>query len=431
MNQPENIETTYQQGKALYELGRYPDAEKQLRQVLSREPGHWQAHAYLALSLLSQSSSANPKPAKLSDGLQEARRAVAQKPDHEFPYFVLAWAYLANRKENQALDTVRDGMRINPQSAWVHLISSEVYLRRRQWDKGLAAAEAGLRHYPEMVALLNNRSYALIMLGREKEAQGSIQAALSLNPESDGAHTNRGWLALLQNDHQAALQHFRQALRLDPQSETARRGFLSALQARNPLYRAMLSYSLWSSRLTRSEALVFLFGLSAVNRTLRVLARAFPPLYIILIPWMLIYSLFSFFSWIADGTFYLLLRFSPTGRLLLSKDEIALSNGIGACSLLILLNTIGGLIWWKWGFLVGAVLSLLMMVPVAGTFNVNREARLRRGILAAVTAMLGATAICGQVGAFAMEPWHGVVLALFLIGWFIYPWIANLMVLIK
>jgi tetratricopeptide (TPR) repeat protein len=431
ISQSDVVDKTYQQGVTLFSLRRYPESENMLRQVLARDPRHGLAHAYLALSLLSQSTASAPQPGKLRDGLEEARRAVAAKPDDDFPFFALAWASLANRSQVDALRAAQDGMRIDPHAAWGYLVHAQVYLERREWDKALRSAEYGLKIDPEETGLLNQRAYALIMLGQTDGARQAVEIALAHDPASDVAHSNRGWLALYSGDQQAALGHFREALRLDPQSEAARQGFLQALQARNLLYRGMVRYSLWMSRLTRSEGLAFLVGLSSVDVVLRELAAAFFPLYLLYIPFTFLYSGFVFFSWISDALFYLLLRFSRSGRLLLKKDEVAASNAFGACLLATLLNISAGLVWWNWGFLAGAVLALLLLVPVSGIFKVNPEKRGRRAVLVVLVSWLVMTAACGQATVFLQTPWLILPLLLFGIGLIIYPWIANLMLLME
>jgi tetratricopeptide (TPR) repeat protein len=427
----EDGEKYLEQGKALYSLRRYTEAENMFRQALTRDPHNPFGHAYLALCLLGQSSAANPQPAKLKAALDEARRAVSGQPDNSFPFFVLAWTSLANRKEEDALRAARDGLRIDPQAAWAHQIHAQVFLDHHEWEKALRAAEAGLALEPEETGLLNQRAFALIMLGQAAGAREAVETALAHDPGSDVAHTNRGWLALYNGDQRAALGSFREALRLDPLSEAARQGFLQALQARSLLYRGLVRYSLWMRRLTRSEALTFLIGLSAVSSALRTLAGYFFPLYLIYLPFAFLYSVFIFFSWISDALFYLVLRLSRSGRLLLNKDETAAANAFGACLLAAALNGIGGLIWWKPGFLAGTILALLLLVPVSGVFKLSPEKRGRRAVLVVLVSWLILTAFCGEGLVFMQTPWMILPLVLFGAGLLVYPWIASLLLWIE
>ena len=264
--------------------------------------------------------------------------------------------------------------------------------------------------------------------------------ALRSDPSSDEAHCNRGWLALYANEPAEALPHFREALRLDPTSESARQGLVQSLHARSPLYRWMLRYYLWTSRLTQTEFWGAMMLVSAINSALRAAARVFPPLLILLIPYFIFYMAFTFFSWISDSLFNLLLRLSPTGKLILSKDEAASAAGCGFTGMLFLINVCAfiaalflrpGEFAFLWVFLVGAFLSAAMMIPVAGIFKIDPSRRKRRGTLVVLAALLGANAVCGWSGAFYQTPWQAVFLVLFVLGWLLYPWIANFVLLLE
>lgn len=66
--------------------------------------------------------------------------------------------------------------------------------------------------------------------------------------------------ALHEGNPRAAPEHFREALRLEPDDEYARSGIVHALRARHFLYRLMLAYFLWMSRLSGTVQLALIFG---------------------------------------------------------------------------------------------------------------------------------------------------------------------------
>jgi tetratricopeptide (TPR) repeat protein len=421
----------------LYDLRRYAEAEATLRKFLARDPQNALGHYYLSAALLAQS---DDKSEKIDEGLKEAKKTISLRPDWEGGYFLLAWAHLCRRKPGEALDAAHQGLRIDPEGAWGYSLSAQAHAIRREWPKMLQAAQTGLKHSPDHTKLLNLQAEALIMLDRKDEARLAVEMALRSDPSSSYAHCNRGWLALFDGKPAEALPHFREAMRLDPASESARQGLLQSLHARNPLYRLMLAYFLWTSRLTHSEAWASIFILSGINRALRIAARAFPPLLIILAPYFILYMLFSFFTWVSEPLFNLLLRLSPTGRLILSKDESASAAGCGFTGMLFLINVIAFIaaciihpweFYYMWIFLLGAGLAFGMMVPVAGVFKVDPSRRKRRRTLVVLAALMGAMAACSWGGSFNLEPWHGVALFLFLIGWISYPLIANLIISIE
>jgi tetratricopeptide (TPR) repeat protein len=423
----QSADTLYERGLALYDLRKYPEAEGMLRKALVYEPGHAGAHAFLAFALLAQGHTTPAATGRVDEALREAKRAIALQPDGGLGYAALGWTSLALRRPDEALRAAAQLLRLDAQSAEGWLLSAEGWFQKREWSKALQAAEGGLQVDPRSTGLLNQRSYALIMLGRATEARTSAELALASDPESQAAYVNRGWLAVLENKPEEALGHFRAALRLDPLSEPARQGFLAALQSRNPIYRGLVRYSLWARRLTHAEALSFVIGLAWLNSLLGMAAQAFPPLYLVYLPWRLMYRLFVFFSWLADAFFYLLLRFNRRARLLLSKGEMAESNGLAFCLIAFLAN-LGGLILTRQaGFAVGMGVAFFMVMPAAGIFRQPERARGRRAILLALVLLLATMGLCGQGLAFAQTPWALLPGLLFLLGAFSLPWIASLL----
>jgi tetratricopeptide (TPR) repeat protein len=428
------VETLVEQGRLLLDLQRYADAEDNLRKALARDPQNPKGHSYLAVALLAQG---DHKPEKLENGLREARRTITLHPDGVSGYFLLAWGQLLKRRPAEALDALQPGLRIDPQDEWGHSLMAQAYLMRSEWAKALATADEGLKFDPESARLLNWRAEALIMLDRKAEARAAIEMALRSDPSSARGHANQGWLALYDNNAPAALSHFREALRLDPNSETAREGLVRSLHARNPFYRVMLRYYLWAGRLTQSEFWGVVATLTGINATLRAAVRFFPPLALLVWPYLLLYSTFAFFTWITTPLFNLLLRLSPTGRTALSKDENASAFGCGFTGALVLVNLLGlvgtlilrpkeaGLIW---GFVLGMGLSVAMMRPLAGVFLVPLRAKNRRALLITMAALLGSSAVCAWAGAFPLTFWHIIPLGLFALGWLLYPWVANVII---
>jgi tetratricopeptide (TPR) repeat protein len=422
----------YQQGWTLYDLRRYSEAESAFRGAVAYNPQHAAGHSALALSLIAQSNRVSPKPEKVEEGIREARKGITLAPEDDFAYRVLVWACLKARKTDEALNAAAQALRIDPHGAVNWLAASAGWLQKGDWEKGLQTANGGLALEPDNVDLLNNRSSALIMLGRENEARQSAEFALARDPQNDTAHTNRGWLALMDNQQAAALSHFREALRHDPLSGPARKGMLSALGARNPLYRLMLRYSMWLGRMTAEDRLQVQYGLASVSMVLAAAAAAFWPLYLVYLPWKIAYSFWAFFSWISDALFYLLLRFSPRGRLILSKDEVAASNWLAVCILYFMINLGAGIVLRRWGFLAGMLLGILMMKAAASVFHVRREAKNRRLVIAILAGWMAGLGLLGQGLLFTPIPWIFLAIipfTLFAGGWFTLPWIANLLIL--
>jgi tetratricopeptide (TPR) repeat protein len=424
------------QVQVLLDARRYQDAEAKLREILTRTPTHARAHALLSHALYLQDHNLG--------ALQEAQTAVGLAPTDPTGHYVQSLALLQLGRTSQALTAIEEALRLNPEFAPYYATLSQIYVRKKDWKKALAAAEEGLRVDAEHVHCINLRALALVNMGQEDEADQTIEAALARDPENATTHANLGWALLHRGDHQQALTHFREALRLNPMSDWARQGIVEALKARNVVYRLMLRYFLWMSRLTTAEQWGAVAAVSGARRALHVIARQAPILYVIVLPLSLVYFFFAVLTWTARPLFALLLRFDRFGRLALPREEIVASNWVGAClsvSLgnLILGPALGLVLGLTAGFeraafpllafLVLALAALAMIVPIAGVFRCAAGGG--RVVLAVYTVLLGLTGLAasalplfGAWGAAAAV----VPATLFLVGWTSYTWIASLVI---
>jgi hypothetical protein len=257
-----------------------------------------------------------------------------------------------------------------------------------------------------------------------------LTEALAREPENTLSHANQGWALLHGGDHRQALTHFREALRLDPMQDWARAGIVEALKARNPVYRLLLRYWLWMSRLTDEEQWETVAILASGWRALRAIARAVPLLYAVVFPLSLVYRFFSVLTWTARPLFALTLRFDWLGRLALPREEYRASNWIAACLLVAGGGTILSLVLQNAACLVVVAVALAMILPISGVFRCR--AGWGRVVLVAYSALLALVGLAASalacVGGWALLP--AVVLGIvFTVGWTSYTWIASLIVL--
>jgi tetratricopeptide (TPR) repeat protein len=421
-----DAQTHYAQISLLLNAHRFEDAETRLRERLAQHPNEAQAHALLAYTLSRQDRHA--------EALEEANRAVHLDPTYAHAHFFRARILLSLKRHRKALTAIHEALRLRPDYATYYALLSSIHLSRKRWQEALKAAEEGLRHDPENARCLNCRGIALNKLGERTEATESVESALARDPESAVAHATLGWVQLHQGKPEAALECFREALRLNPLSTYAREGIVEALKARNPIYRVLLRYFLWMSTLTTGEQWGFLALTSGARSGLRAVARAFPPLYIIVLPLQLLYFTFAVLTWVARPLFALIVRLDPLGRLSLPREEIVASNWVGACLILALLGTLAGgvtgIAWQNLSPWVSIPFALMMILPLAGVFRTPRG--WGRIVLALYTGVLACIALGASVIALFGIWSLVVVLALvFLVGWFLYTWAANIVLLIQ
>ncbi len=413
------------QAQLLLQTRRYKDAESALRQALAAAPNDAHAHALLALALYYQDRN--------DEALRESRTAIGLAPDADYAYYVRALILLDQDRPDDALRAIREALRLDPNDATYHAVVSRIHMRKREWKPALAAAEAGLQCDPEHVTCLNLRAMALVRMGRKVEAEAPLAAALARAPENALTHANHGWALLHADKVKEAFDAFREALRLDPTLNWAREGIVEALKARNLLYRLLLRYFLWMSRLTEEQQWGVIGIFHGIRVALRVVARAFPPLWLVVFPVLLLFQFFAFLTWVARPLFALLLRYDRFGRLALSDEDMVASTWMAVCLLSAEFGVLLALLARNAGFLALTVGALALLAPVAGIFHANKGKG--RVVLAVYTAGLALLVLLASVAAVIGHPvalgFAALLAVIFGFGWVVYSWIANLVIIFQ
>ncbi|MFH7025445.1 MAG: tetratricopeptide repeat protein [Heteroscytonema crispum UTEX LB 1556] len=413
----------FERGRLLLEQSRYNMAEEELRQALADCPDDAGTHALLGLCLSCQQ--------RYQEATQEAKTAIALAPDLPFSHYVLGYILCERYQLPDAENSIRQAIRLNPYEASYFALLSRCYYNQRLWQDALEAATQGLTIDPEDVECLNYCALSLSQMGREKEAQATVEEAIALSPEDATSYASSGWIILSHGGcPEKALQYFREALRLNPTLEWARQGIVEALKAKNPIYRLMLRYFLWSSRLNHSTCWVFTIGLYFAVRILLSTFATVGLTHLVTVV-ALAYLIFVFFSWIADPLFTLLLRWDKFGRFALSSAEIQQSNWWGGC----FIGAIAFLVVWLWTrnttALLGAIVFSLLLIPVAATFHCEQGwTRKAMTIYTIVLASLGISTLIMSIASVSASQfqWLSLLLMiLLLLGALLSSWVATLL----
>jgi tetratricopeptide (TPR) repeat protein len=354
----------FERAELLFHQSRYDMAEEQLRLALADDPDFAMAHGLLALCMLQRE--------EFKEATEEARQAVTLAPDLPFSFYVLANVWLARNRLEDAEDAAKRAVELNPYDANLHQTLANVYMAQRRWTAALEQADEGLRLDAEHIGCANLRAMALVKLGRKTEADKVIKDVLSRDPEDAFSHANQGWTALHQSDPRKALEHFREALRLDPTLEYAQYGMVEALKARYLVYRLMLRWFLFMSRLGMRLQWAIIIVLFLGTRFVRDAAAAHPEMGPVLWPIWGILIGFGVMTWLADPLFNLMLRLNRYGKHILSNDQKHGATAVGLC-------LAAGLGVLAYGLIESDSIALLMalafglyMLVLAGLFRVPK-----------------------------------------------------------
>ncbi len=362
---------------------------------------------------------------KFEEGLSRAELAIAEDPDNDSGHYARGVALLGLERLDPALAAARELLRLDPQDSRGYLLRAQVFMQREKWELMLDTVELGLEAEPEDLPLRQMRVQALSQLGRGEEADAELRRMLSDAPEDAMSHAQFGWLALEKKQYREAAEQFRESLRLDPgDNESARAGLIEALKARNPIYRLLLSYLFWTSKLSDGAQWGVILGAWFGYRLIRNITKAYPSLAPIAYIVTALYLGIVLTTWLGAPLCNLMLRLSPEGKHLLNDEERFESHLIGASLGLGVLCVVLGLVSREDRcFIPGAGLILLCM-PITIWFADQR--RRRSGIfvgllLAAVLvatalawampeAKLGGQIFAGTLGLMILSTWVGPAL---------------------
>jgi len=413
-----------ERGNILYHQRRYVDAEKEYFKLLAQDPNNPFAMAMLAQCYI--------ETGRKTDALAYAQQAVQNAPTAPTIHYILARCQFYNNQADNALDTIEAGQQLDPTYPDFFLLKSQIAFHRENWELALQESENGLALDPEEVVLINLRARALVKLNRKEEAAATMDYALHKAPQSSYAHANKGWVSIERGQYEEATIHFKESLRLDATNAYAKAGLRESIKAKNILYRGVLKYFLWMSKLQEKYRWGFIIGIYALYRIALALAETSDLMAMIMTPLIIAYVLFAFSSWIAMPISNLFLRLHPLGKHALEDDEILASTLVGAVGGLALFSfllffvtggsigvgeeniEIGGI-----GilFLLG-VLLLVMMIPIGGLFFAEKGTVGRRK-LTYVTIGLGVLATL------ALATNQSIFFMIFVLGVLGYSFLAS------
>jgi Tfp pilus assembly protein PilF len=301
--------------RALMLMGqqRWEQAEAQLRLALADDNQNAEAHRMLALCLLERKERAAAEA--------EARQAIHLSPDDARGHLALARVLYDRRRFEEARAAVEEAIRLDARDSDAFALRGWIAFRAENWQAALSAAEHGLAIDPDDKECTNLRAMALVKLGRRGEAGQSIEAALARDPEDATTHANQGWTLLESRQPQKAMTHFREALRLDPNLEWARAGILQSMKAKNFIYRWLLAYFLFMSRLSSRTRWLIVIGLLVLMNLVGGAAQGDSPAAPFFSAVLAVYFVFALLTWLGSPLANLLLMLDRTGRLVLSDEE--------------------------------------------------------------------------------------------------------------
>lgn len=121
---------------------------------------------------------------ELGRSAERLQAAIALAPNAPLPYFLLAQVHVARGEYPEAVATIREGMRKNPDWPAAKFDPTTMYSRPEFFDPDLQRLKAAHEAKPDDPALLFLYGYQLFFLGDRKEAAKLFQRAAARTKEN-------------------------------------------------------------------------------------------------------------------------------------------------------------------------------------------------------------------------------------------------------
>jgi tetratricopeptide (TPR) repeat protein/tRNA A-37 threonylcarbamoyl transferase component Bud32/TolB-like protein len=192
--------------------GNVDKAVSLLEGVVSRSPGFAAAYAGLASAYLTQFRETK-QPSLVDKAIASARQAVDLDASDPRGLSVLAMAYQAAGRTDEAEQVLKTGLQRQPRSDDLHRMLGDVLVRRGQVDAGLAELREAIRLRPDYWENPATLGLALYSRGRYEEALDPFRRAVELAPSDPLAQQRLASTYHQMGRLDEALDHYRHAIR--------------------------------------------------------------------------------------------------------------------------------------------------------------------------------------------------------------------------
>lgn len=147
---------------------------------------------------------------------QSFRKALQLNPNIDEAHFNLAIILEERGNTDEAIAHYRKAVEIKPDFVKAHNNLGAAYLRQNKLDEAVVHLRKALQLDPNFAPAYNNMGLAHVKQGKLDEAVENYLRALQLNPKLAEAQFNLGHALLMQGKAEQATMRFQKALQLDP-----------------------------------------------------------------------------------------------------------------------------------------------------------------------------------------------------------------------
>jgi len=206
---PAQPEFYFELGEAYLKAGKNLDAIRWYEQALRRRPGDSAATKQLVVALFATGQ------------VEAAIRVLERSPADAIILTNLGNAYLQQSKLDQAEQTLRQALRLDPDAPDAQNLLGLARLDRGDTKSAETYFREAIRILPELAAAHNNLANLLAGADNYREAEYHFERAIQNDPAYADAHHGYGLLLILMRSYDKAAVELQEAVRLAPDSAEA------------------------------------------------------------------------------------------------------------------------------------------------------------------------------------------------------------------
>jgi protein O-GlcNAc transferase len=191
-----------------HQAGRYSEAEKLYRQILTQFPSH--PHALHLLGMLLAQT------AREQDGIEYIHQSIVAHPNVAQYHSNLGEIYRRMGKFNEAIAALNRAVQLDPRFADAQNNLSGALGDVGRFDEAIAAAHKAIALQPDFGEAYYNLGNALKSAGQPGAAIVAFRHAIQLKPDFLDAHLNLGTALQESGQFDEAVAAFSQAVRIKP-----------------------------------------------------------------------------------------------------------------------------------------------------------------------------------------------------------------------
>ncbi len=130
-----------------------------------------------------------------------------------------------------AANLFRKVLRLNPDVPWNYINLALVFIKMKKIEEAVNTLKQGLKRIPDSLVLLSRLGHFYMRAGKYNEALKTSQAALKIDPQYLDALVISGWVMDIQGKWEESLQFFKKALEVEPENKLVQIKYAYALGA--------------------------------------------------------------------------------------------------------------------------------------------------------------------------------------------------------